>query len=87
MIRFWYLKKIQGGDFMNKKKLRILLLENDDNQGKLAEYLGISQQTLSKKINEKEGAEFSQTEIKLIKEKYNMSAEEVDEIFFAHCVS
>ncbi|MEB8416353.1 helix-turn-helix domain-containing protein [Enterococcus casseliflavus] len=72
---------------MNKKKLRILLLENDDNQGKLAEYLGISQQTLSKKINEKEGAEFSQTEIKLIKEKYNMSAEEVDEIFFAHCVS
>ncbi|EAD0738624.1 XRE family transcriptional regulator [Listeria monocytogenes] len=72
---------------MNKKGLRILLLANDDNQGTLANYLGISEQTLSKKINEREGAEFSQTEIRLIKDKYQLTAEEVDDIFFKQHVS
>ncbi|HFE9852753.1 TPA: XRE family transcriptional regulator [Enterococcus faecalis] len=72
---------------MNKKGLRILLLKNDDNQGTLANYLGISEQTLSKKINEREGAEFSQTEIRLIKDKYQLTAEEVDGIFFKQHVS
>lgn len=65
----------------------MVLLDNDDNQGKLALYLGISQQTLSKKLNERHGSEFSQTEIKMIKEKYNLTAEQVDNIFFKQLVS
>lgn len=72
---------------MNKQKLRSIIVYNDDTQTKLANYLGMANQTFSKKINEKDGAEFSQTEIKLIKEKYQLSAEEVDDIFFSQYVS
>lgn len=72
---------------MNKKGLRIILISNEDNQGELARYLGISEQTLSKKINEREGAGFNQREIKLIKDKYNLSPKQVDEIFFDQFVS
>ena len=87
-LLFKYLKKIQKVvKIMNKKGLRILLISNDENKGSLADYLGISEQTLSKKINEKDGSEFSQTEIKLIKEKYGLSAEEIDHIFFNSLVS
>lgn len=83
-----YLKKIQDEVIgVNKKKLRILLISNSENQGILAEYLGISQQTLSKKINEKGGSEFNQTEIRLIKDKYKLDAKEIDEIFFSQEVS
>ncbi|WP_265460298.1 XRE family transcriptional regulator [Enterococcus sp. HY326] len=72
---------------MNKKGLRILLISNDETQGKLANYLGISEQTLSKKINEKDGAGFNQSEIKLIKERYGLDAKQVDNIFFSQFVS
>ncbi|HIY57999.1 MAG TPA: XRE family transcriptional regulator [Candidatus Tetragenococcus pullicola] len=72
---------------MNKQKLRSIIVYNDDTQTKLANYLGMANQTFSKKINEKDGAEFSQTEIKLIKEKYQLSAEEIDDIFFSQYVS
>ena len=81
-----YLKKIRG-EKMNKQKLRSIIVYNDDTQTKLANYLGMANQTFSKKINEKDGAEFSQTEIKLIKEKYQLSAEEIDDIFFSQYVS
>ena len=81
-----YPKKIRG-EKMNKQKLRSIIVYNDDTQTKLANYLGMANQTFSKKINEKDGAEFSQTEIKLIKEKYQLSAEEVDDIFFSQYVS
>ena len=48
----------------------------------LADYLGISEQILSKKINEN-GTEFKQGEIKQIKIRYNLTADQVDLIFFA----
>lgn len=72
---------------MNKQELRVVLLVNKENQGVLAEYLGISEQTLSKKINEKNGSEFSQTEIRMIKERYGLSPAQVDYIFFSGFVS
>lgn len=72
---------------MNKQELRVILLVNKENQGVLAEYLGISEQTLSKKINEKNGSEFSQTEIKMIKDRYGLSPSQVDHIFFSNLVS
>lgn len=53
-----------------------------DTQGELADVLGISQQRLSAKINETNGAEFTQKEIKAIKERYNLTSEETALIFF-----
>lgn len=53
----------------------------------LSQYLGIARGTFSSKINETNGAEFTQGEIKRIKEKYHLGAEEVDSIFFNQNVS
>lgn len=53
-----------------------------DNNRTLADYLGISEQSLCNKINEN-GTEFKQGEIREIKDRYNLSPEEVDAIFFA----
>ncbi|MBP1046439.1 XRE family transcriptional regulator [Enterococcus sp. BWM-S5] len=72
---------------MNKIKLKSVIVLNNDTQNSLAASIGISPQTLSSKINERQGSEFTQTEIKTIKEKYSLSAEEVDEIFFNNFVS
>lgn len=53
----------------------------------VASLLGIAENTLSLKINEKENsrgnkAEFTQSEIKILKEAWNLSNKEVIEIFF-----
>jgi hypothetical protein len=52
----------------------------------LAEFLGISPQSVSYKINEKvinkDKIEFKQGEIAAIKERYNLSADQVEAIFF-----
>lgn len=48
----------------------------------LAEALGISANTLSKKINNK--AEFTQSEIDKIKKKYDLTPAEIDSIFFVN---
>lgn len=67
---------------MNKQKLRAVLALQGDTQRSLAEYLGISENRLSNKINGTGGADFNQTEIMLIKEKFGLSSEQLDEIFF-----
>lgn len=66
---------------MNAPKLRSIMVLHGDTNKDLAEYLGISEQSVSNKINEN-GTEFKQGEIAKIKEKYNLSAEQVEEIFF-----
>lgn len=66
---------------MNKALLESKMKLFGDTGGSLAEYLGISRSTFSSKINGK--ADFTQKEIALIKAKYNLSADEVDGIFFA----
>ena len=48
----------------------------------LAQYLGLSLSRLTAKINETSGAEFNQGEIRKIREKYNLSNEDVIQIFF-----
>lgn len=79
-----YLEKIQeGGELMNKNKLLAVIAEHGDNQSKLADCLGISRVTLSKKINEKRNAVFTQPEISAIKKRYQLSDSEVSAIFFA----
>lgn len=67
---------------MNKQKLESVMKLHNDNGQTLAQYLGIARPTFSNKLNETRGAEFTQGEIRLIKERYNLSAEEVDMIFF-----
>lgn len=71
---------------MNTNKLRAKMALYGDTGTALSEFLGISQQRFSAKIN-KNNAEFTQGEIQLIKDRYQLSAEEVDEIFFDDEVS
>jgi hypothetical protein len=54
-----------------------------DTQEILAEVLGISLSRLNAKINETNGAEFKQSEIRFFRNRWNLTPEEVDQIFFA----
>lgn len=72
---------------MNGNLIRSKMALWGDTNGTLAEYLGISRQRLSAKINETYGAEFTQKEIKKIKIRYALTSEEIDEIFFTQKVS
>ena len=72
---------------MNKNELGAMMKRHGDTGGSLAEYLGISRSTFSAKLNETNGAEFTQGEIAMIKFKYSLSPDEIDAIFFAQKVS
>lgn len=72
---------------MNKLKLESVMKLYGDTGTVLAEYLGIARSTFSAKINETNGAEFTQSEISMIKERYSLSAEDVIAIFFTPKVS
>ena len=62
--------------------LQSCILRHHDTQRQLASALGISPSTLSAKIHGK-GTSFRLGEILLITERYHLSAEEVDTVFFA----
>lgn len=66
---------------MNSTLLKSVMVLNGDTIRDLAEFLGKTPQSVSGKINER-GTEFRQGEIAAIKERYNLSAEEVEAIFF-----
>ena len=68
---------------LNKNQLRSFMALNGDNDGKLAEYLGLSRSRFSAKINETGSAKFNQGEISKIKQRYNLTADEIDSIFFS----
>lgn len=65
---------------MNGKLLRSIMVLHGDTNASLAEYLGITEQSVSNKINEN-GTEFKQGEIFKIKAKYNLDSDMVDRIF------
>lgn len=65
---------------MNRQLLRAKIAENGDTQAKLAAAIGISTSNLSDKINGK--VPFRQNEIAGIRNRYHLSAQEVDLIFF-----
>ncbi len=67
---------------MNKTLFRSIMVLHGDTNATLAEYLGITEQSVSNKINEN-GSEFKQGEIFKIKTKYNLDSATVDKIFFA----
>lgn len=67
---------------MNKRRLESVMRLHGDTGTSLAKFLNISRTTFSAKINETKGAEFTQGEISMIKNKYNLSPTEIVEIFF-----
>lgn len=67
---------------MNKELLRSIMVLFGDTNKDLADYLGISEQSVCNKINEN-GTEFKLREIRLIKRRYGLTSEQVDLIFFA----
>ena len=67
---------------MNKDLLRSVMVLHGDTNKSLAALLGITEQSVSNKINEN-GTEFKQGEIGRIKARYNLTSEQVDLIFFA----
>ena len=71
---------------MNKKLFRSVMVLHDDTNASLAKFLGITEQSLSNKINEN-GTEFKQGEIAKIKIRYDLDADMIDRIFFAGEVS
>lgn len=66
---------------MQKELLRSIMILNGDTNKTLADYLGITEQSVSNKINEN-GTEFKQGEIRLIRTRYNLTSDQVDRIFF-----
>ena len=64
-----------------KWKLRDIMDEYGDTMEDLATYLEVAYPTLSKKLNQH--TDFTQTEIKKIKLRYNLTPEQVDIIFFS----
>jgi len=72
---------------MNKNLLRSKMVAHGDTGGDLAKALGISRVTISMKINNTNGADFTQGEIKKIIDRYNLSMDEVEAIFFGRIVS
>lgn len=67
---------------MDKMKLRAKMLEYGDDAITLAQALGIHRSCLSAKMNCYRGAEFTQSEIRIIAKRYKLSGEEIMTIFF-----
>lgn len=71
---------------MNETSLRVHMVKHGDTQETLAKAMGISLSRLNAKIKSN-NAEFKQTEILFIKERYKLTAKDVNEIFFSDKVS
>ena len=65
---------------MNTNLLKAKMKLHNDTQRELADYLGRVISNVSFKINGKQA--FNADEIRKMKKRYNLTAEEIDEIFF-----
>jgi len=70
---------------MNSNLLKATIIKNGDTQEKLAKDMGLQTSALNMRINGK--IEFRRNEIIFIKQRYNLSSDEVDSIFFDEIVS
>ena len=70
---------------MNKPLIKAVIAKNNDTQGKLAKALNLPQSALSHRINGT--IDFRLSEINCIRKRYNLTAEETEEIFFEKEVS
>lgn len=67
---------------IDKPRLRTIMGEYRDNRGTLADYLELSTGTLSYKMNETRNACFNLREIRKIIQRYNLTEQQVLDIFF-----
>lgn len=72
---------------MDSQLLKSLIMRYDGTQLKLSEAMGLSLSRLNAKINETGGAEFRQGEIGFIRDRYQLTDAEVEQIFFKRKVS
>ena len=70
---------------MNPRLLKAAIARAGDTQCELAKYLGLASSYFNGKVNGH--TEFRAGEIRAIKERYNLTADEVDAIFFAEDLS
>ena len=70
---------------MNSNLLKATIIEHGDTQTSLAEAMGILESSLSQRISGK--IDFRRNEILFIKNRYNLTTDETDRIFFADVVS
>lgn len=66
---------------MKPNELKAEMARNNDNGESLANALGISRQTLSNKFSNNNSSDFNRAEIEIIKERYNLTADRLAEIF------
>lgn len=69
---------------MNIRLFKSKMALNGDNNATIAVFLGITPQTSSAKLHGTRGAEFSQSEISQLKERWNLTPEDVVAIFLAN---
>lgn len=72
---------------MDKLRLESIMRLHGDTGTSLAKFLNIARTTFSAKINETNGAEFTQSEIAVIIEKYSLNPNDVIAIFFNNKLS
>lgn len=70
---------------MNSNLLRAEIVKNGDTQASLAQQMGLQVSALSMRISGK--IEFRRNEIVFIKNRYGLTAEETERIFFEDAVS
>ena len=72
---------------MNTDKLLGVMKENRDTLKSLSQAIGLSRTRLSAKIHGTDGAVFTQPEMFIIKNRYNLNDADFTAIFFADYVS
>ena len=70
---------------MNSRLLKATIVKNGDTQEKLAEAMGLQTSGLNMRINGH--TEFRRNEINFIKNRYGLTSDEIDSIFFTELVS
>lgn len=65
----------------DKNKFKYYVADRNETLGKVAEYLGINQATLTRKLNGE--SDFYRAEIQAIASMLDLSTDEVTEIFFS----
>ena len=66
---------------MDVKLFRSIMVLHNDTNKTLADFLKVSEQTVCNKINEN-GTQFKQNEIAMLVKRYNLTAEQITDIFF-----
>jgi len=72
--------------YINKALFKSIMVLNGDTLNSLAEAMGKTRPTISHKLNETHG-EFTTSEIRFIKDRYHLTIEDIDRIFFTTAVS